>query len=172
VADKISFLCIDKRVKDPKTNQTYIVNDKGKYIILPPNIHSVPSLLVTEQKYRVIMGDDILKHYHPKMRMKNEAANPSLGEPSGFGIHQFGSFNSEHYTNYNMLPDELSAKGTSTNRQLYNYVSANDDILLINTQPDNYQPDKISSSLTLDVLQQKRMDEISSITQKNSHPFS
>lgn len=172
VADKISFLCIDKRIKDPRTNQIYIVNENGKNIILPPNIHSVPSLLITDQKYRVVLGDDILKHYHPKMKMKNDVANPHLGEPSGFGLHQFGNFNSEQYTNYNMNPDELSAKGNSKNRQLYNYVSTNDDILLIPTPPDNYQPDKVSGSVTLDALQQKRLDEITTITQKGNHPFS
>jgi len=31
---------------------------------------------------------------------------------------------------------------------------------LINTPPDNYRPDKISNDVTLDTLQQKRMDEI------------
>jgi hypothetical protein len=170
VSEKISFICIDKRVKDPKTNQIYIVSEQGKYILLPPNIQSVPSLLVSQQKYKVILGDDILKHYHPLMKIKNERVN-SLGEPSGFALNQIGYFSSEKYTDYNLSPEELSAKGNGKNRQLYNYVSVNEDIILINTPDEKYQPDKVSGSITVDVLQQKRMDEMTAFSQTNSIPF-
>ena len=37
---------------------------------------------------------------------------------------------------------------------------------LINTPPDDYKPDKISNDVTLDTLQQKRMDDIG---QSNQH---
>ena len=59
-----------------------------------------------------------------------------------------------------MTPEELSAKGNGNARQMYNYTSVKDDMTLINTPPDNYRPDKISNDVTLDTLQQKRMDEI------------
>ena len=68
-----------------------------------------------------------------------------------------------------MSPDELSAKGKGGMRQLYNYVAANDDIKLINTPPDNYRPDKLSNNVTIDKLQQQRLDEIGTISQKQ--PF-
>ena len=61
---------------------------------------------------------------------------------------------------FNLTPEELSAKGNGGRRQMYNYVSANDDILSINTPPDTYQPDKIDNDITVDNLQQKRMDDI------------
>jgi hypothetical protein len=75
---------------------------------------------------------------------------------------------SEPYTMYNLTPDELSAKGSSGRRQMYNYVSANDEIISINTPPDAYQPDKISQNVTIDTLQQKRIDEIQS---QHKNPF-
>ena len=67
---------------------------------------------------------------------------------------------SEPYTPYDLTPDELSAKGTSGRRSLHNYVSANDDIISIQTPADTYQPDKIDKGMTIDTLQQKRFDEI------------
>ena len=73
---------------------------------------------------------------------------------------------SEQYTMYNMTPDELSAKGRGGNRQMYNYVSAGDDIKFIETPADNYRPDKLSNSVTIDTLQQQRMDEVAKIAPK------
>jgi hypothetical protein len=59
-----------------------------------------------------------------------------------------------------MTPDELSAKGNSDNRPLYNYVSYGDELQLINTPDDTYKPDKVSNEVTVDQLQQTRMNDI------------
>ena len=63
LANKMNFLCIDKREQDLNTNQTYIILEDGKRVTMPPNIKSVPSLLLVQQGYRVILGDDIIQHY-------------------------------------------------------------------------------------------------------------
>jgi hypothetical protein len=139
---------------------------------MPPNIHSVPALLLIKQNYKVLLGDDILKHYHPQMKAVNERATNYNGEPMAFPIMQSsGGTNiiSEQYTMYNMTPDELSAKGKGGNRQMYNYVSAGEDIKFIETPADTYRPDKLSTSVTIDTLQQQRMDEVSKIMPKQ--PF-
>jgi hypothetical protein len=84
-------------------------------------------------------------------------------EPIGTSLLQSnGGVNilSEPYTNYNLTPEELSAKGNGGRRPMYNYVSANEEIISINTPPDSYVPDKIGDGVTVDTLQQKRMDEI------------
>lgn len=172
LSSKISFICIDKRAVDPKTHQTHIILENSTRVIMPPNIHSVPSLLLIKQNYKVLMGDDILKHYHPEMKALNEKATSYNGEPLAFPLMPSnGGTNivSEQYTMYNMSPDELSAKGRGGNRQMYNYVSAGDDINFIETPADNYRPDKLSNSVTIDTLQQKRMDEVSQIVPKQ--PF-
>ena len=169
MSDKISFICIDKRTKDPKTNQIYLILENGTKVIMPPNIHSVPALLLVNQKYRVVLGDEIMQHYHPQLKSKNERATNYNGEPRGFflGSSSGGSnIMSEQYTLYNMTPEELSAKGKGGNRQMYNYVSAGDDIQFINTPADTYRPDKVSNSITIDTLQQQRMDEITQIAPK------
>lgn len=163
LSNKLSFICIDKRVRDPKNNQQYIVLENGSKVIMPPNIHSVPSLLLIKQNYRLLMGDDIMQHFHPQIKQLNEVATNFNGEPTSYtlGVTSGGSnIISEQYTYYNMTPDELSAKGKSNNRQMYNYVSASDDIKLINTPPDSYRPDKLSNNVTIESLQQQRLNEI------------
>ena len=172
MSNKISFICIDKRIVDPNTNQTYIVLENSSRVIMPPNLNSVPALLLIKQNYKLLLGDDIIKHYHPEMKALNQKATNNNGEPMAFPlIASNGGTNivSEQYTMYNMTPDELSAKGRGGNRQMYNYVSAGDDIKFIETPADNYRPDKLSNSVTIDTLQQQRMDEVAKIVPKQ--PF-
>lgn len=165
LTDKLSFVCIDKRKRDPQSGQMYIILENGSKVIMPPNIHSVPSMLLIKDNYRIIMGDDILKHFHKDMKNNNSrnSSNITTHEPSGYFFNNTtGGTNimSEKFTSYDMTPDELSAKGNGGSRQMYNYVSVKNDMNLINTPPDNYKPDKISNDVTLDKLQQKRLDDI------------
>lgn len=169
LTDKISFICIDKRSRDPSNGQTYITLENGGKVIMPPNVHSVPSLLIIKEQYRVLMGDDIIKHLHPQIKNTMSANMQPNIEPSGYFLAaSSGGTNimSEKFTSYDMSPDELSAKGNGQSRQLYNYISVQNDMNLINTPPDDYKPDKISNDVTLDTLQQKRMDDIG---QPNQH---
>jgi hypothetical protein len=163
MTDKISFICIDKRSVDPKTNQIYIHSETGSKVIMPPNVHSVPALLLVKQQYRVLLGDEIMQHLHPQIKSQHDSANKFDGEPAGFplgGTSGGTNIVSEQYTMYNMSPDELSAKGRGGMRQMYNYVPASAEAILIPTPPDNYRPDKVGQSVTIDALQQKRMDEL------------
>jgi hypothetical protein len=149
--DKISFLCIDKRRRDPNDNQIYIVLENGSKVIMPPHIHSVPSMLLIKDNYKLIYGDDILKHFHTQMKEINNQATRFNGEPLGYHLQSsVGGTNiiSEKFTSYDMSPDELSAKGKGTARNMYNYVSVHSDNMFIETPPDNYQPDKISTDIT------------------------
>lgn len=173
LSDKLSFICIDKRQIDKQTNQTYIILENGGKVVLPPNIHSVPSLLLIKDNYRIIQGDEIIKFFHNDIKQQSNIATNFNGEPISF---QLGSssggtnITSEQYTMYDMSPDELSAKGNGGNRQMYNYVSVNDSINLIKTPDDTYKPDKVSNGVTIDSLQQKRMDDINKIM-PNKQPF-
>tara|TARA_B100000035_G_scaffold315232_1_gene334606 strand:- start:1476 stop:1976 length:501 start_codon:yes stop_codon:yes gene_type:complete len=162
--DKISFICIDKRSLDKNSNQTYILLENGSKVILPPNVQRVPSLLCVKQQYKLITGDEILKYFHPALKMANNKATNFEGEPSAYSFLSCSrgcNIFSEKFTSLTLTPDELSAKGNSSNRPLYNYVSYGDELQLINTPDDTYKPDKISTDITLDQLQQKRMNDIS-----------
>jgi hypothetical protein len=173
LSDKLSFICIDKRQIDKQTNQTYIILENGGKVVLPPNIHSVPALLLIKDNYRIIQGDEIIKFFHNDIKQQSNIATNFNGEPVSF---QLGSssggtnITSEQYTMYDMSPDELSAKGSGGNRQMYNYVSVSDSMNLIKTPDDTYKPDKISNGVTIDSLQQKRMDDINKIL-PNKQPF-
>jgi len=177
--DKISFICIDKRTRDPKTNQQYIVLENGGKVVMPPNLHSVPAMLLIKQQYRVIYGDEIMDYLKPRLNMSMHEMSPHTaagmmetgGEPMSYqlGVGSGGSnIVSEAFTFYDMSPEELSSKGKGMKRQMYNYVSANNDGMTIPTPPDNYRPDKISSNVTIDKLQQQRMSEIDTTTMQNT----
>jgi hypothetical protein len=162
MSESLNFICVDKRVRDANNNQLYIVLENGKRVTMPPNIQSVPALLQVKKNYSVILGDDIIAHFGPQVENKVAVAHRGGGEPMAFQLSPSGGSNivSEQYTMYNMTSDELSAKGNGGRRQLYNYVPATHDTLTIPTPPDNYQPDKISSNVTVDGLQQKRNADI------------
>tara|TARA_Y200000002_G_C22671799_1_gene660345 strand:+ start:801 stop:1376 length:576 start_codon:yes stop_codon:yes gene_type:complete len=161
--EKISFICIDKRKKDPRDNQTYITLENGAKILMPPNIHSVPALLLVKNNFMVLYGDDILQNFHNDMKENSSQIVKENGEPLGYDL--FGSMTrsnivSEKFTDYNMTAEELSSKSNSKSRNMHNYVSASESNIFINTPEENYKPDKISNEVTIDSLQQKRIDEI------------
>lgn len=160
LAQELNCLCIDRRTRDERTGQIYLLVEKGTKLLLPPNIHAVPALLLVNEKYRVLTGEAIYKHFEPKVDKRNNAATGYNGEPSGYVLG--GGIVSEKFTNYNMTPDELSAKGYGGHRQLHDYVSATGDFQ-IHTPPETYKPDKIGGDVTLESLMERRNKEIPQI---------
>jgi hypothetical protein len=158
--DKISFICVDKRTRE--SNQTYVILQNGKKTLLPPNVHVVPSLLLTNDKFRVVTGDDIIEYYKPQSETNNYETKFFSQEPIAFEMNNSGSsfIKSEKFTFYNTSPEDLGVSGKGNMRQMHNYIKATHDAVFINTPPDNYHPDKISNDLTLEVLEKKRLEEI------------
>jgi hypothetical protein len=170
LTEKINCICIDKRKLNPDTNQVFIYLDDGKKVLMPPNLSSVPALLLINNGYSLVLGSDIIKHFEPEVKKKLESANFGEGEPSSYSLKSSsGGSNivSEKYTFYDMSPDELSAKGTGGQRQLYNYVPVSNSGVMIATPPDTYKPDKVSNEVTVDSLQQQRNADV---PMKNSVP--
>jgi hypothetical protein len=171
LTNQLNCICIDKRQRDSFTNQTYIIVENGAKIMLPPNVHSVPALLLVKQNYRVVLGDDILPILHPIIKKQRDAAvSHSGGEPMAFSLGTSSNANviSEKYTSYSLTPEELSAKGNGGNRQLSTYVPADHSNFNIPTPPDKYVPDKIGNGVSLDDLQQKRNSDVSQFFPKTS----
>jgi len=167
--EKISCICIDKRQRDHNNNNILITLENGKKVILPPNIQSVPAILRVNKNYTVLLGDSQIIEYLNIEYGKQQLNSPILesnGEPISYVFNSLsgGSLNtnisSEKYTNYNLTPEELNAKGTSKSRDLYNYVPATHEIKTINAPPETYKPDKIPSNLTLEIIEQKRAIDI------------
>ena len=109
---------------------------------------------------------EIIQHYHPEILKSQSKAVQGNGEPMAYQLNKSsGGTNivSEQFTSYDMSPDDLSAKSNSTNRPMYDYVTVNGDGASIATPDDTYKPNKVGGDVTVDNLQQKRMDEINQI---------
>ena len=151
----------------------YIILENGGKVILPPNIQSVPALLLINENYRVLYGTEIVQRFHKDIKQQANIATKFNGEPMSYQISKGNggtNITSEQYTLYDMSPEELSSKGSGGNRQMFNYVSYDNNLQLIQTPDDTYKPDKVSNSVTVDSLQQRRMDEINEIM-PNKQPF-
>lgn len=167
--DKISCISIDKRQRDHNNNHTFLLLENGKKVILPPNIHSVPALLRVNKNYTVILGDTQIIEYLNTQYGKQQLSSPILqmnGEPASYMFDSLGggafstNILSEKYTDYNVSPEDLYAKGNSKTRNLHNYVPATHEITTIQAPPETYKPDKIPRNLTLEVIEQKRAADI------------
>ena len=85
ILTQLNCICIDKRALKPQTNQMIVELENGKKVILPPNIHSVPSLLLVSKKYEVIIGEkDILSYFSIIVETAKNEATAGNGEPIGF----------------------------------------------------------------------------------------
>ena len=124
----VHFICIDKRVKD-SNNKTYIILDNGQKIILPENVTRVPALLLLNQGYNVLYGDQILQHLKPRQEVEVRQATQNNMEPMAFsfggGGGGFGDIVSDQYSFLDQAPEDLEAKGNGGMRQMHNYVDLN-----------------------------------------------
>jgi hypothetical protein len=59
LTNQLNCICIDRRTRDPKTGQIYITLENGKQLMMPPNVHSVPAMLLVKENFRVILGEEI-----------------------------------------------------------------------------------------------------------------
>ena len=159
LTNKLNCINIDKRKRNPQSNQTQVFLENGTTVMLPLNVHSVPSLLLVNDKYKVIVGEEIYKYFAPKVSVQTAVATNYNGEPEAYVLGSTPTIMSEQYTYYNMTPDELSAKGRGGMRQMYNYVAAMHSEFTIPTPPDNYRPDKIGED-SVEKLQQKRNEDL------------
>jgi hypothetical protein len=123
----IHFICIDKRIKD-SNNKTYIILENGQKIILPENVIKVPALLLLNQGYQILFGDQILQHLKPIKQEEIKQATKNNMEPMAFSLGGGGGFSSVVSDQYSFLdqgPEDLKADGNGGMRQMHNYVDLN-----------------------------------------------
>jgi hypothetical protein len=171
VLEKYNFICIDRRSVDPNTRQVSITLDRGVKASLPPNVSRVPTLLLVNQKFTAIIGDEIYNYVNANVKKDQDPNNLAVengGEPIGYILSpSSGGVNiiSETYTMYNAPPEELSAKGTGGTRQMHNYVSVSRDPASIQTPQDQ------SSKNQLDVGVEQGPTQMQTQTQVNRGMF-
>ena len=156
---QLNCLCVDKRKVDPVSGQVHIVLENGSTVLLPPNIHSVPTLMLVKDSYRVIMGSAIKSQFQGQVQENNDFATQGNGEPMSFSLGSKDVM-SESFTMFNATVEDLSAKGNGGGRNLYNYVSATGNTATIPTPPETYKSEKLSSDITVDSIQQQRNQDM------------
>lgn len=153
LANELVCICVDKRGRDPRTNQLYIEMDNGNKVFMPPNVHSVPALLVMSDNYRVVYGDDIAKMYESRVINNQMLATNFNGEPSGFSIGTGSSLTGSGSAG---LPLSMSYSDTFT----------------INTPPLDYGSNRIKEGDTsISNLEQIRQSQDAQLGIGGKNPF-
>ena len=168
----IHFICIDKRIKE--NGKTYIILQNSQKIIMPENVTRVPALLLLNQNYRVLYGDEIYQFLKPQQQQQVQQATKNNMEPTTFqdGFGAFGGFLSsgivsDNYSFLDQSDTDLGVKGDGGLRQMHSYVTLNDSNNLsmhLPTDDVEYKADKIKDGeMSLEKLQKKREQELSGI---------
>jgi hypothetical protein len=171
--NNMHFICIDKRIKGTD-GKTHIILQNGQKIIMPEHITKVPALLLLNQNYKVIYGDDIYRHLKPETVENVRQATNNNMEPINFqdGFSSFGGFSgggvvSDNYSFLDQSDSDLKVIGDGGLRQMHNYVSLDESMHLnLNLPKDDhdYKTDKIKEGeMSIEALQRRREAEISNI---------
>lgn len=165
----LHFICIDKRTQDAKTGRIYIIMDNGEAIIMPENIQSVPSVLLLNDNYRVLQGDDIYNYFKPRVQeavkeSTNNNMEPSsfsfTGEPSGLNVM------SDSFSFLDQGADSMSTKGDGGLRQMYSYTGINDSSQQMQTPTDDFNYENGGQRAnTMEQLMQSRENDFAQMTQ-------
>ena len=171
----IHFICIDKRVKEP-SGKVFIVLQNEQKIIMPENVTKVPALLLLNQNYKVLYGDEIYRFFKPQVAQQVQQATQNNMEPVNFqdGFGSFSGFGggivSDNYSFLDQSDTELSVKGEGGLRQMHNYVSLQDSMNLSMKLPQDesdYKGDKMKEGETsVEALQRKRDADLAGINYK------
>lgn len=164
ITKDIHFICIDKRSKGPD-GKIYITLENEQKIIMPNSVEKVPALLLLNNNYQVLYGDNIYNHFKPTQEIITRAATNNNIEPMAFSLGG-GSISSDQYSFLDMKSEELNTQGTGGLRQMHNYVPLNHMDTITTPEDDhNYkQQDKIPQEMTIEKLQKMREQEMSNLT--------
>lgn len=159
----IHFICIDKRTRG-QDGKIYIVLENSQQIVLPENITRVPAVLLLNENYKVLYGDDIYKYFNPKVETATRKATQNNMEPIAFSFDGYSSVSSDQYSFWDMSDSDLQAKGNGGMRQMHNYVAL-DYVDKINTPTDdfNYKASKSDSNLSIEQIQSQRDQDTQNI---------
>jgi hypothetical protein len=158
VSKSIHFICIDKRVKGPD-GKVNIVLENGQKIVMPENVTKVPALLLLNNNFQVLYGDNIYNHLKPSQEMATKKATQNNMEPMAFSLGGggFGGIASDNYSFLDMDSEELNTKGNGGMRQMHNYVPLNhSDTISTPKDEFDYKKGRAPEGMTLEQLQKQR----------------
>lgn len=160
ITKDVHFISIDKRVQ--KQGKTYIILENGQELVMPDNISRVPALLLLNDNYRIIYGNEIVNFFKPRQEVVRQVATNNNMEPQAFAIGGggYGAL-SDSYSFLDMGPEELSAKGNGGTRQMHNFVSLDyADSIQTPTDDNDYKAPKIDQEVTVESLMQQREQDL------------
>ena len=172
--NNIHFVCIDKRVKD-SSGKVFIVLQTGQQLLMPESVTRVPALLLLNQNYKVIYGDDIYKHLRPQVNQEIKQATRNNMEPITHqdGFSSFGGFSggivSDNYSFLDQNDNELSVKGDGGLRQMHSYVTLSESNNLSMSLPKDdfeYNNKLKEGETSMEALQRRRDEELNNISYK------
>ena len=144
IKNNLHYVCIDKRIE--KNNAVYVILENNQELLLPNTINAVPALLLLNDNYKVLFGDNIIDHLKPIEEINIQQATNYNEEPVAFTLN--GNMDNVHSDFFSFLDqdnNELSAKGDGGMRQLYNYATINYTDKIV-TPEENYVPDKVNEN--------------------------
>ena len=146
IASKIHFVCVDDRVV--VAGATYARTAGGKQVLIPGLVDRVPALLLLNRGNQIVFGEEIRKVLAPHEAELGRSVSKPTSDPSAFAIgspgHSAYGVASDQYSYWDQSSDDLSAKGAGGMRQQWHYATP-DASYTIETPPDTYEPDKVSS---------------------------
>jgi hypothetical protein len=158
VKNNLHFISIDKRMKMNDGSINILLKD-GSQVLLPPNVTKVPALMLVNNGFHVLFGDQIYQHLQPKEEAVQREVTNNQGEPDAFTFNAFSAsgITSDQYSFLDMNADDLLAKGDGGTRQMFNYVTVQEEAsnMSIETPPDDYSPDKVNDSAVQQYQQQR-----------------
>jgi hypothetical protein len=173
VSKDMHFICIDKRVKD-ENGKIHIVLENGQKIIMPENVSKVPALMLLNQNFQVLYGDNIYNHLKPKQEVVTRQATQNNMEPMAFSLGGGGGgfgIASDQYSFLDMDAEQMNTKGDGGLKQMHQYVRLDHvDTISTPTDEQDKQQGRAAGGMTLEQYQSQRDQDISSLqaTQKRT----
>ena len=167
VCKDIHFICIDNRIRE--NGKMYLQLQNGQKIIMPETVTKVPALLLLNQNYRVLYGEEINNFFRPREEVITKQVTNNNLEPTSFSLGGgglFGGVVSDQYSFLDMDSDSLTAKGDGGIRQMHNYVTLDYVDNLSAHEDSDGQSGKNSGRLTagdIEKYQRERDQDISVI---------
>jgi len=161
ITKDVHFICIDKRTK--KGDKTFVSLENGQEIVMPNNVSMVPALLLLNDNYRIVYGEEIARHFKPRQEVVTRVATQNNMEPEAFAIGGGSAYGamSDSYSFLDMAPEDLSAKGGGGTRQMHNFVPLDYSDQISTPQDEaDYKAAKIPENVTIDTLMQQREQDI------------
>tara|TARA_A100001015_G_C14855672_1_gene658254 strand:+ start:320 stop:850 length:531 start_codon:yes stop_codon:yes gene_type:complete len=146
----IHFINIDKRaVRD---NNTYILLNNNKELLMPPNLNRVPGLLLRNSGNKILFGNEIIKYFESMKKKDEEISNFSFNDINNSGVF------SDNFSYLDQTSESLMAKGDGGLRQIRNNATL-DYSDNIETPEENYISEKISE-INVQKINNERDNEI------------